>query len=735
MDHPASPPAAPAVSTATAPGASACAPGGRSAGRSVSLPVAAGDGAGAKAGAKSARGTGKPRSTMGRWRAAVLIVIHLLIAAHVAQWLLSGMRDGVRETLSPVEPSESMFTLEGGHINAGFVMFALAIASTLILGRFFCGWACHVVALQDLCGWMMKKIGLHPRPWRTRLLLWTPLLLALYMFVWPTYRREFLVPEAQRLLSKEHAAAVVAWVGEPRPLVWADVQPAFMVEDFWATFPPWYIAVPFLLVCGFACVYFLGSKGFCSYGCPYGGFFGPADRLAPLRIRVSDACNGCGHCTAVCTSNVKVAQEVRDYGAVVDAGCMKCLDCISACPNDALRLGWGAPAIFAEPRPKARGITRHYDLSLREELVFAAVGFGIFWCFRGGYGDGWFPLLMAVGIAAVGTFLVSKAWRLLRDSNVRGPFRQLKLDGRLTPAGWVFAGGMVLLAALTVQAGTVKWNRLAGYTLDDAVDTPSATVFAAGYVPAPADASVAERAMTRLRRSMSVADGGLSFRTDPDVHVRLSWLSAVAGDLGAAERHAKAAALARSPASPLVEGLLRILALRRATPQEADAALRAILERHPRAEAAREALAKLRIAVGRVPDAVALYKAAADADPLHPPTVTRAARLLGETGDVAGAEALLKRALEVRDRSATLRDEYATLLFFSRRYDEAARELAIAIDREPTPDRLTRLADVLAILNRTAEAAAARARATDLQSTWDARRAGHGAAGQGTMGR
>src|SRR4029453_12361217 len=133
--------------------------------------------------------------------------------------------------------------------------------------------------------------------------------------------------------------------------------------DFWATFPQsaW-IIVPFLLVCGFATVYFLGSKGFCTYGCPYGGFFAPLDKLATGRILVTDACEGCGHCTAVCTSNVRVHEEVREYGMVVDPGCMKCMDCVSVCPNDALYFGFAKPAIVKGPA-KNKAPKKVYDLS------------------------------------------------------------------------------------------------------------------------------------------------------------------------------------------------------------------------------------------------------------------------------------------------------------------------------------------------------------------------------------
>ena len=99
----------------------------------VPLPVLdAGDGSG-----PTSR-TSIKASRMGPRRAAVLILVHVLIIAHIIQWRLTG------RTISPVEPSESMFTLEQGLVNAGFIFFSLAILSTLIFGRFFCGWRCKL---------------------------------------------------------------------------------------------------------------------------------------------------------------------------------------------------------------------------------------------------------------------------------------------------------------------------------------------------------------------------------------------------------------------------------------------------------------------------------------------------------------------------------------------------------------------------------------------------------------
>src|SRR5204863_9607914 len=113
-------------------------------------------------------------SKTSKWRAAALTTLSLLMVAHVIQWWLMG------RTVSPIEPSETMYTLQRGAINAGLIFFSLAILATLIFGRYVCGWGCHIVALQDFCAWLLKKMGLKPRPFRSRLLIYVPLIVAFY---------------------------------------------------------------------------------------------------------------------------------------------------------------------------------------------------------------------------------------------------------------------------------------------------------------------------------------------------------------------------------------------------------------------------------------------------------------------------------------------------------------------------------------------------------------------------
>jgi polyferredoxin/Flp pilus assembly protein TadD len=607
------------------------------------------------------------RSRMGRWRAAVLIGVYTLMALHIVQWWWSSHGYGVRNTLSPVEPSESMYTLEVGRINAGFVFFTVALTSTLIFGRFFCGWGCHIVALQDLCGWMMKKMGVHPRPFRSRLLVFAPLLLALYMFVWPTVRREVVAPMYRNDLGVSH---VPAWIGEAgrRP----GFENAFMVSEYWKTFAPWAIAIPFLLVCGFGTVYFLGAKGFCTYGCPYGGFFAPIDKLAVGRIVVNaDKCEGCGHCTAVCTSNVRVHQEVHDFGMVVDPGCMKCMDCVSVCPNEALSFSFAAPpALNATAREgrKTLGAGKRPppDLTWPEEIIAAALMLVLFLSFRG-MADR-VPMLMAIAMAGIGSFFAIKLWRLVRDPSVRLAHLQLKSKGRLKVTGWLFAPAATGYLAMGAWAGVVQYHLWRGGLLDTSLNIPADVVFAPGYRPPDADRQLAEAAIAHLETAAAPWEvgangkGGIGWPLNVDNKIRLSWLCSVAGRLDKAEAYLVAAITdpAGTPGQSVVGGLQQVLTLRGKPADEITRAYRDLAERRPDLAGVHLMLAGQELEAGRSQEAAAESLAAAKAEPRDVQVVLRASELLLRARRKDDATALLDdldgfihRTIENRLRGAT----------------------------------------------------------------------------------
>jgi tetratricopeptide (TPR) repeat protein/NAD-dependent dihydropyrimidine dehydrogenase PreA subunit len=508
-------------------------------GRSVSLPILAAHGP-------------VRASKNGKRRAIVLIVVHVLMAIHIVQWLIVG------RTLSPVEPSEAMYTLNRGEVNAGFIFFLAAIAVTMIFGRFVCGWGCHFIAYQDLCAWILKKLHIKPKPFRARFLVLAPLALALYMFVWPTAYREIAI-----LLGVEGAA---------RP----KFENHLMTAEFWATFPSIPVAIVSVLIAGFSIVYFLGAKGFCTYACPYGGFFGVAERVSPVRIRVTDDCEHCGHCTSVCTSNVRVHEEVALYGMVVDPGCMKCMDCVSVCPNDALYVGFGAPALGAKPAKPVK--VRRYSFGLGEEIAMLVVGLGTFLACRGLYDV--FPMLMTMGLSAMVGWMLVTAWRTAFGSNAKVQGTQLALGGRTTRAGKAFVAISACVLLFVVHAGWIKVHTKVGNHL-------------------LATAGVRHDSWQLNKAEFAVADESRK----ADLQQAVAWFE-------------RADAVAVAVKVELVEGMVSAYHLQDRV-EDAEAAARRIARRHPEYPQGRYLLGSSLARLGRREEAIAEFRAALDRQPSH----------------------------------------------------------------------------------------------------------------------
>lgn len=378
-----------------------------------------------------------PARSFGRRRAACLILVHVLIAAHIIHWRLAG------RTLAPLELNEVMYTLEIGIITAGFVFMTIVCIGTVCFGRFFCSWGCHILALQDLSAWVLAKLRIRPKPIRSRCLLFVPPLAMLYMFVWP---------QITRLLD-----------GRPMPVLhlrtdgegWA----SFVTNDFWRNLPGPGIAALTFLVCGFAIVYVLGSRSFCTYVCPYGAIFGLADRFAPGRIVARGDCTRCGICTAICQSRVHVHEEVSQFGKVVDPACLKDLDCVAACPDGALAYGLARPPLLELPGSRKLKPAR-YDFSLPEELILGLVFLVTFFIYRGLYGS--VPFLMSLALAAVLGYCAVLAARLAHRSHVRLANMQLKIGGGLRRAGQVFVIFGFAVLILTMHSAVIRYHEVRG---------------------------------------------------------------------------------------------------------------------------------------------------------------------------------------------------------------------------------------------------------------------------------
>ncbi|MDF1798125.1 MAG: 4Fe-4S binding protein [Planctomycetota bacterium] len=588
------------------------------------------------------RGTPKP-STRTRWRALVLVLVHVAVALHVLHWWKTG------SSLSPVEPSEAAETLAHGVVNAGFVLLVLSILATLVVGRFFCGWACHVVAYQDLCASLLAKVGLRPKPIRSRLLALVPVFAAVDIFVLPA-------------LATWRGVDPGAW-----SLTWGTT-----TESLWETFPGPTMALLTFAVDGFLIVWFFGSKGFCTYGCPYGALFGLADRAAPGRIRVSDACEGCGHCTATCTSNVAVHLEVARHGMVVDPGCMRCMDCVSVCPKGALSFGFGAiPA--ALPAPKRKRAARSFDFTWPEELLLAGVFAGSVFAFRNLYGA--VPFLLAVGLAVITALCAVVSLRLLRGQQLSFQHLTLRRESGVTRAGFACLALMPLVLALAGHSAAVQFEQRQGVRWNQA---------AASLEPGSDDfKAAASQALVHLGRVER-----WSLVPTAEVHNRIGQLLARTGDQAGAE-----------------------------------AQLQRAIQLAPETVSAHTALGEVQLLGGQHEAAAQSFLAALELRPGEPRAATGMVMLLlrhpESRGTVIARLAAHEEQLAATESERSTGDlretrvRLAEALLTNLELDEATRLLGLALDGAPDHHAARRC--LSALLQREPRHAAAVALATKLQ--------------------
>jgi tetratricopeptide (TPR) repeat protein/polyferredoxin len=609
--------------------------------------------------------------------------VYLLFGFHIAHWKIAG------KTLAPLELNEVMYTLELGIVTAGFLFMCIAFLSTAIFGRFFCSWGCHILALEDLCAWLLRRIGIRPRPVRSRLLLLVPPSAMFYMFLWPQVSRVF------------HGQPLPQWKVLHDAEGWA----SFTTTHFWRNLPGPWITVLTFAVCGFIIVYLLGTRSFCKYACPYGAVFGLADRFAPGKIVASGNCESCGVCTAACQSNIRVHEELQSFGKVVSTSCLKDLDCVSACPNDAIRYGFTKPSLF-KSRRRPPHLRVRYDLTLGEELLTILVFLATLFIFRGLYHA--VPFIMTLGLGGVLAYVAVLSVRLAGRQNLRLNNFQLKREGRLTAAGLVFAAGVFALTTLVAHSAFVRYHEYSGDRAYERViqiagsqSTDDLSALLAGAVyhlelcdrwglfhPALLDERLAT--LQLLAESQPEAQEYLQRvrRRDPAAaHELVARYLANRGDLASAEAaYESALAADRNRVSSHLE-LAGLLGNQGRFPEGVEQ-LEAAIQIQPDSAVAHYNLAVLLTQLGRETEAIAHYRTARDLAPNDPEIRNNLGLLLARRGELDAAAEQFRKAIQLNPYFAHPHFNLGRILLQQGRIQEAEAHLLRATQLDPMYARL-----------------------------------------------
>lgn len=205
------------------------------------------------------------------------------------------------------------------------LLWSAVFATSLVVGRSFCGWACPFNGLQQAA----ESVGTRP------------------------LKRVRFLPVAKYVMWGAWVAGVAGVAVSVGG--WHRIDLLYLTENGVSVTEAGNLITYFMLVGLTLAPLALGRRGFCRNLCPFGVWGIVGERIGSAlhirRIKLDahpESCTACGSCTRACPMQLPVAEMVA-AGTMRATECFMCETCVDTCPHGAITLGFGDPGRrFAE---------------------------------------------------------------------------------------------------------------------------------------------------------------------------------------------------------------------------------------------------------------------------------------------------------------------------------------------------------------------------------------------------
>ncbi|WP_416198264.1 MAG: 4Fe-4S binding domain-containing protein [Sporanaerobacter sp.] len=207
--------------------------------------------------------------------------------------------------------------------NFSYYVFGTITLIGIVLGRFVCGWLCPFGFIQDLLHKIPSPKLSVPRKLNNVLKYLKYAILALFVFTLPLILQDDL-GMSDPYFCKYICPAGTLEGGIPLLLANENLRNATGFLFRWKFFILIFIIIFSIFI----------YRIFCRYICPLGAFYSLFNPISLYSFKIDE--NMCTKCNA-CTNNCKM--NIKPYETPNSPECIRCGDCISSCPNNAIKSG------------------------------------------------------------------------------------------------------------------------------------------------------------------------------------------------------------------------------------------------------------------------------------------------------------------------------------------------------------------------------------------------------------